>query len=284
VPTHIAPPTPRELEEVSKANEARRPTVVFVHGLWLLASSWNPWRKLFEENRFSTVAPDWPDDPGSVAEGRSNPQAFAGKSVGAVTDHFVDVVGRLNAKPAIIGHSFGGLITQILAGQGLASISVPIDPAPFRGVLPLPASALRAALPVIGNPLNRSKSVMLTPKQFRFAFTNAVSEEEANRLYDEFPVPGSGIPLFQAAFANVNPATQAKVITTNSDRGPMKILSGERDHTVPRAIAHASYKRQNRSQAVTEFEEIPGRGHSLVIDSGWPQVAQIALEFITRSQ
>jgi alpha-beta hydrolase superfamily lysophospholipase len=182
--------------------------------------------------------------------------------------------------PAIVGHSFGGLITQKLAGQGLASVSVPIDPGPFRGVLPLPISALRAAFPVIGNPANRKRSVMLTYDQFRFAFVNAVDEQEARQLYDTYPVPGSGIPLFQAGFANLNPATEASVDTRNPTRGPMKIISGQKDNTVPWAIANASFKRQRRNPAVTTIQEIPGRGHSLVIDSGWQEVAHAALEFI----
>jgi pimeloyl-ACP methyl ester carboxylesterase len=254
--------------------------VVFVHGLWLLASSWDVWRELFEARGYATVAPGWPDDPATVEEGRRKPEVFAGKSVGGITDHVAEIIRRLDSKPAIVGHSFGGLITQKLAGRGLASVSVPIDPGPFRGVLPLPISALRAAFPVIGNPANRKRSVMLTYDQFRFAFVNAVDEQEARQLYDTYPVPGSGVPLFQAAFANLNPATEASADTRNPARGPMKIISGQKDNTVPWAIANASFKRQRRNPAVTTIQEIPGRGHSLVIDSGWQEVAQAALEFI----
>jgi pimeloyl-ACP methyl ester carboxylesterase len=275
-------PTAREHEEIERANASGRPPVVFVHGLWLLASSWDPWRELFEARGYTTLAPGWPDDPATVAEGRANPDRFAGKSVGAITDRFAAIIRRLDAKPAIVGHSFGGLITQKLAGMGLASVSVPIDPAPFRGVLPLPVSALKAAFPVIGNPANRKRAVMLTAAQFRFAFTNAVDEQEAVRLYETYPVPGSGIPLFQAALANLNPRSEASVATKNPARGPMKFLSGEKDHTVPWAIANASYKRQKRNSGATEIEEMPGRGHSLVIDSGWQEVAEIALNFIGR--
>src|SRR5271167_1161609 len=205
------PITERERNEVDTANSTGRPVVVFVHGLWLLPSSWAGWREMFESAGYATVAPNWPDDPATVAEGRARPELFSGKSVGAITDHQVEVIGQLNRKPAIVGHSFGGLITQKLAGLGLASASVPIDPAPFRGVLPLPRSALKAAWPVIGNPANRKRAVMLSEAQFRFAFANAVDEQEAELLYQKFPVPGSGIPLFQAAFANINPGTEAKV-------------------------------------------------------------------------
>jgi pimeloyl-ACP methyl ester carboxylesterase len=186
----------------------------------------------------------------------------------------------LTVKPIIVGHSFGGLITQRLAGQGLAAMAVPIDPGPFRGVLPLPTSSLKAAWPVIGNPANRGRSVMLTAKQFRFAFTNAVSDTEADDLYAKFPVPGSGIPLFQAAFANVNPGTEAKVNSKTPDRGPMLLISGQRDNTAPWAIANASFKKQRRNMANTEIIEIADRGHSLVIDSGWAEVAETALTFV----
>jgi non-heme chloroperoxidase len=275
-------PTEGELQQIARANESGKPPVVFIHGLWLLAGSWDPWRSMFDAAGYSTVAPDWPDDPATVAEGRSHPEFFVGKSVGGITDHIAEVIKRLNVKPAVVGHSFGGLIAQKLAGQGLASVSVPIDPGPFRGVLPLPFSALKVASAVILNPANKKRSIMLSYEQFRYGFVNAVDEAEAHRLYDEFPVPGSGIPLFQAAFANLNPSTEASVDSKAPQRGPMKLISGEKDHTVPWAIANASFKRQRRNESVTEIEEIKNRGHSLVIDSGWPEVAEITMAFIGR--
>jgi len=192
------------------------------------------------------------------------------------------VIGSLSKQPAVIGHSFGGLLTQILAGRGLAAVSVAIDPAPFRGVLPLPVSALKSSRPVLGNPANRNRAVPLTYEQFRYAFANAVSEDEAKELYTTFAVPGSGIPLFQAATANLNPWTQAKVNSRSADRGPLLIISGEKDHTVPWAIANASFKKQKRNSAVTEIVEMAGRGHSLTIDSGWGEVADTALAFVAR--
>lgn len=274
--------TARELGEIEIANTSGRPPVMFVHGLWLLAGSWLPWQEKFEAAGFATVAPGWPDEPESVGEGRANPSVFAGKSVGAITAYYADVIARLERKPAIVGHSFGGLITQKLAGMGLGTASVPIDPAPGRGVLPLPLSALRASFPALRNPANRNKAVMLTYKQFRFAFVNALPEDEARRLYDEFPVPGAGLPLFQAAVANFNPNSETLVDRANPDRGPMKFLSGEKDHTVPWAITNAAYHKQLGNAAVTEIEELPGRGHSLVIDSGWEQVADAALTFVQK--
>jgi len=274
--------SPIRTEQIDRANATSLTPVVFVHGLWLLPSSWDRWAAVFEEAGYTVVTPGWPDDPETVEEAKAHPEVFAHKTVGQVADHFAEVIGRLKKKPAVIGHSFGGLLTQILAGRGLSAASVAIDPAPFRGVLPLPFSALKSASAVIANPLNHGRAVPLTYEQFRFAFANAVSEDEAKELYETFAVPASGAPLFQAATANLNPWTEAKVDTKNPDRGPLLIISGEKDHTVPWAIANASYKRQKRNQAVTEIIEIPNRGHALTIDSGWREVADTALTFIRR--
>jgi non-heme chloroperoxidase len=271
------------MQETGRANDSGLQPVVFVHGLWMLASSWQPWRSFFEDNGYATVAPGWPDDPQTIAQARANPEVFAGKSIRQVTDHMAEVISALQHQPAVIGHSFGGLITQQLAGRGLAAVSVPIDSAPFRGVLPLPLSALRSAFPVIGNPANYRRAVTLTYEQFRFSFANAVSENEARRLYEAYPVAGSGIPLFQAATANINPFTEAKVDSKNPRRGPMLIITGEKDHIAPHAIASASYKKQRRNHAATDIHEIPDRGHSLVFDSGWQNVAEAALAFIKKS-
>ena len=274
--------TDYEKDQIEAANQAGRPIVMFVHGLWLLPSSWDRWRTLFESKGYATLAPGWPDDPNTVDEANRHPEVLAHKTVGQIADHFDDVAHELKTKPAIIGHSFGGLLTQILAGRGLSSASVAIDPAPFRGVLPLPISALKSAKPVLGNPANHHRAVPLTYDQFRYAFANAVSEDEAHELFNTFAVPGSGVPLFQAASANLNPWTEVKVKTKAADRGPLLILDGEKDHTVPWAIANASYKRQKRNPGVTEIAKVPGVGHSLVIDHGWRTVAQLSLDFVSR--
>jgi non-heme chloroperoxidase len=255
---------------------------VFVHGLWLLPSSWDRWTTVFEEAGYTALTPGWPDDPETVAEANAHPEVFAHKTVKQVADHFGEAIARLTRKPAVIGHSFGGLLTQIIAGRWLAAASVAIDPAPFRGVLPVPISALKSSRPVLGNPANRNRAVPLTYEQFRFGFANAVSEEEAKELYATFAVPASGAPLFQAATANLNPWTEAKVDTKNPDRGPLLIISGEKDNTVPWAIANASYKRQQRNPGVTEIVEISNRGHALTVDSGWREVADTALAFVRR--
>ena len=274
--------TQHEEDQVARANASGRTPVVFIHGLWLLPSSWDRWAAMFEESGYSAVEPGWPDDPETVAEAKAHPEALAGKGVGDIADHVDAFIRRLNNKPAVIGHSFGGLMTQILAGRGLSAASVAIDPAPFRGVLPLPFSTLKSASPVLGNPANRSRAIPLTYDQFRFAFANAVSEDEAKQLYDTFAVPAAGKPLFQGAFANLNPWTEVKVDTMNPDRGPLLILDGEKDNTVPWAIANASYRRQKRNPGVTEIQKIPNRGHALTIDSGWKEVADTALAFVKR--
>jgi len=271
-----------ELEAIERVNAAGLQPVAFIHGLWLLPTSWDRWAQLFAEAGYVALAPGWPDDPQTVEEANAQPEVFANKTVGQVADHFEAVIRRLSRKPALIGHSFGGLLTQLLAGRGLSVASVAIDPAPFRGVLPLPISALRSSSPVLTNPRNRHRAVPLTYEQFRYAFANAVSEEEARALYDEFAVPAPGAPIFQAAAANLNPWTEVKVDTDNPDRGPLLVMSGEKDHTVPHAIAHASYKRQQANPGVTEFVEMAGRGHALTIDSGWREVADTALAFVRR--
>ncbi len=271
-----------EAKQIEKTNEKGLMPVVFIHGLWLLPSSWDRWQTFFEKAGYCALTPGWPDDPQTVEEANEHPEVFAHKTVGQVADHFAEVIGKLKKKPAVIGHSFGGLLTQIIAGRSLAKVSVAIDPAPFRGVLPLPLSALKSSRPVLGNPANRNRAVPLTYEQFRYAFANAVSEEEAKELFSTFAVPGSGVPIFQAATANLNPWTEAKVDTKNPKRGPLLIISGEKDHTVPWAIANASFKKQERNTGVTEIVEIPDRGHALTIDKGWREVAETALAFVKR--
>jgi pimeloyl-ACP methyl ester carboxylesterase len=274
--------TEHESDQIERANASGLRPVVFVHGLWLLPSSWERWAEVFEEAGYVALMPGWPDDPETVDEANAHPDAVAGTSIGDVADHLAEVVESLEHTPALVGHSFGGLMVQILAGRGLSSATVAVDPAPFRGVLPLPISALRASSAVLANPLNRHRAVPLTYEQFRYAFANAVSEDEAKELHEAYAVPAPGLPLFQAASANLNPWTEAKVDHDNPNRGPMLVVSGEKDHTVPWAIANASYKRQAENSGVTEIVEMPNRGHSLTIDSGWRDVCTVALEFVRR--
>jgi pimeloyl-ACP methyl ester carboxylesterase len=273
----------RESQQVEQANASGKTPVVFIHGLWLLPSSWNNWVEFFEENGYAGLTPDWPDDPETVEQARANPQVLAKKTLKQVADHTQEVIHRLDRKPAVMGHSTGGLLAQIIADRGLSAVTVAIDPGPFRGVLPLPISTLRVSAPILRNPLNRGKAITLTFDQFKYGWVNAIDDEdEKKRLYDEYHVAGPGVALMQMANANLNPWTEAKLDPKNPERGPLLIIDGEKDHTVPWAIANAAYKRQRQNEAVTEIEKIPNRGHSLTIDSGWREVAQKALDFVKR--
>ena len=272
----------RESREIEAANAAGTTPVVFVHGLWLLPSSWANWADFFAQAGYAPLTPDWPDDPETVEEARANPDVFAKKTLKEVADHTADVIGRLEKNPVVMGHSTGGLVAQMLAGRGLSAATVAIDPGVFRGVLPLPLSTLKASGPFLLNPRNRGRAITLTFDQFKYGWTNALDEDEAKRLYDTYHVAGSGIALAQMGNANLNPWTESKVDTKNPDRGPLLILDGEKDHTVPWAIANASYKRQKRNPNVTEIKQMPDRGHSLTVDHGWQEGAQTALDFVTR--
>jgi non-heme chloroperoxidase len=271
-----------EAQQIEEANASGRPVVVFIHGLWLLPSSWDRWRQLFDEAGYATVAPSWPDDPETVAEARANPEVFAGKTVAQVANHVGEVVAHLTAKRALVGHSFGGLLAQIVAAHGFSHVTVAIDPAPFRGVRRLPISALKSAMPVLRNPANYGRDVTLTFEQFRYGWANAMSESEAKYLYQRFHVAAPGAPLFQAALANLNPWSPTSVDLKRPNRGPLLLISGGQDNTVPSAITNASFKLQRRNRGVTEIVEIPDRGHALTIDSGWREVADTALAFIKR--
>jgi pimeloyl-ACP methyl ester carboxylesterase len=278
----LASITQRETQQVEQANASGRTPVVLIHGLWLLPSSWDRWAALFEEAGYGAVTPVWPDDPETVAQARANPEVLAKKTLRQVADHTAEVIGKLTKTPAVMGHSTGGLLAQIIAGRGLSAATVAIDPGPFRGVLPLPISALRSAMPVLKNPLNRGRAVTLTLDQFKYGWVNALGEEEGKQLYETYHVAAPGVALMQMANANLNPWSEAKVDTKNPDRGPLLIIDGEKDHTVPWAIANASFKRQRRNVGVTEIKKIPNRGHSLTIDSGWREVAETALAFVKR--
>jgi pimeloyl-ACP methyl ester carboxylesterase len=271
-----------EAAEIEKANASGNTPVVFIHGLWLLPSSWDNWAEVFEEAGYPPLTPTWPDDPRTVEEARANPDVLAGKTLGQIADHTAEVIGGLRKKPAVLGHSTGGLLTQLIADRGLSAVSVAIDPGPFRGVLPLPLSSLKAAKPVLANPLNRGRAVTLTFDQFKYGWTNALGEDEAKQLYETYHVAAPGVALMQMANANLNPFTEAKLDPKNPQRGPLLIIDGEVDHTVPWAIANASYKRQKRNEAVTEIVKVPNRGHSLTIDSGWREVCDTALAFVKR--
>src|SRR4051794_38241421 len=274
--------TEREARQIEQANASGRTPVVFIHGLWLLPSSWDKWAELFEEAGYAAVTPSWPDDPETVEEARAHPEVFAKKTIGQTADHVAEVIAALEKKPAVMGHSTGGLLAQMIADRGPSAAAVAIDPGPLPGGLPPPVSALRSAAPALTKPRNPSRAVTLTLDQFKYGWANALSDDEAKELYDSYHVAAPGVALMQMANANLNPRTEAKLDPGNPDRGPLLIIDGEKDHTVPWAIANASYKRQSKNPSVTEIKQIPNRGHSLTIDSGWQEVAQAALDFVKR--
>ena len=278
----MASTSKREIREIAAANASGDTPVVFIHGLWLLPSSWANWADLFRQAGYAPLTPDWPDDPETIEAARAEPELLAGKSLRQIADHTTEVIKALERKPALIGHSTGGLLAQMLAGRGLSAATVAIDPGVFRGVLPLPASVLRGVGPFLVNPRTRGRAITLTFDQFKYGWTNALDDYEAKELYDAYHVAGSGISLMQMGNANLNPWTEAKVNTKNPDRGPLLMIEGERDHTVPWAIAHAAYKQQRRNPGVTEIVKMPNRGHALTIDHGWREVAEIALTFVKR--
>src|SRR6187397_1578337 len=272
----------RESRQIEAANASGNTPVVFIHGLWLLPSSWANWADFFKRAGYAPLTPDWPDDPETVEEARANPSVLAKKRLKQIADHTTEIIDALDKKPAVIGHSTGGLLAQMLAGRGLSAATVAIDPGVFRGVLPLPASVLKGVGPFLINPRTRGRAITLTFDQFRYGWANELDEKEAKELNDTVHVAGSWISLVQMGNANLNPWTESKVDTNNPDRGPLLILDGEKDHTVPWAIANAAYKRQRRNPGVTEIKKMPNRGHSLTIDHGWQEVAQAALDFVKR--
>ena len=282
--TDVAPVamTDREREQVERANSMSATPVIFIHGLWLLPSSWDRWAALFEEAGYAALTPDWPDDPVSVEAARAEPELLARKTLKQVADHTTQVIDALDKKPALIGHSTGGLLAEMIAGKGRSAVTVAIDPGVFRGVLPLPFSVLKGVGPFLLDPRTRGRAITLTFDQFKYGWANALDEQEGRELYDTFHVAGSGVSLAQMGNANLNPWTEAKVDTKNPDRGPLLIIDGEKDHTVPWAIANAAYEQQKKNPGVTEIVKVPNRGHSLTIDHGWREVAELALAFVKR--
>ena len=254
--------------------------VVFIHGLWLHATSWTPWMELFRDNGYQPVAPGWPGEPDTVEEARNHPELVADTTIDAATAHFANIIADLDDVPVLVGHSFGGLIVEKLLGEGIGAGAVAIDPAQIKGVLPLPLAQLRAGLPGLGNPTNLHKAVSLTVKEFRFGFGNALSEEESDALYERWTIPSPARPLFQAAAANFVMHSQAAVDTANQTRGPLLLVSGTADHTVPDVVTRSTLKQYRDSAAVTELKQFEGRGHSLTIDAGWHEVANVVLDWL----
>lgn len=264
---------------MTNATSTKAP-IVFVHGLWLHAESWKDWLAFFGAAGYPVAAASWPGDAETTEATRRNAGAVAGYGVTEIADHIAGQLKAFTQKPILIGHSFGGLLVQNLLGRDLAAAAIAIDPAPLKGVPELPLAALRSAFPVLSNPLNFRRAVSLTEQQFRFGFTNAVSEQEARQLYAQYAMPAPGRPLFQAATATLNPSSATTVNVANAARGPLLLISGGEDHTVPPVLVRSALRAYRRSPAVTEFKAFPGRGHSLTIDSGWREVADFCLTWL----
>ncbi len=254
--------------------------VVFVHGLWLHADSWGAWTDLFREAGYAPLAPGWPGDSNTVEETRRNADSLAGFGIDDVVDHYAQIIGGLDAKPIVIGHSFGGLVVQRLLGQDLAAAGVAIDPAPIKGVFYLPPSALRVASIALRNPANKKRAVALSAKQFRYGFGNELSASESNDLFERWTIPSPGRPLFEAASANLSRRSPAKINTGNATRGPLLLTAGGKDHTVPATTVRSTLKQYRDSPAVTDYKEFPDRGHSLALDNGWREVADTVLTWL----
>ena len=256
--------------------------VVFVDGLWIHSDAWQPWVELYRSAGYDATAPGWPGDSSSVAQTRANAAALANKGIDDITNGYLDVIRQLPGKPIVIGHSFGGLIAQKLLAGGVAAAAIAIDPAQIKGVKPLPFAQIRSGLPVLSKPANKKRTVALTPKQFRYGFGNAISESESRELFERFAIPGPGRPLFEASAANFKKASPAAVDTKKRDRGPLLIVGGGQDHTVPEVVARAAYKLYSGSGAITEYQVFPDRGHSLVLDHGWREIADYTLSWLKR--
>ncbi|GAA2697671.1 alpha/beta hydrolase [Actinoplanes palleronii] len=260
--------------------QIERTPVVFIHGLWLHAASWTPWLEMFREAGYDPIAPGWPNEPDTVEGARANPDAVANTSIDDAVGHYAKIIAELPVAPIIIGHSFGGMVAEKLLGQGVGAAAVAIDPAQIKGVLALPLAQLRSALPALKNPANLHRSVSLTRDEFRYGIGNALTPEESDALYDAWAIPAPARPLFQVSAANFAPHSEARVDTGNPDRGPLLLISGTNDHTVPDASTRSSFRQYRDSAAVTELRTFEGRGHSLTVDHGWREVAGVVLEWL----
>lgn len=256
-------------------------TIVLIHGLWLTPRSWEHFRRAYESQGCKVLAPAWPRMTGEVEEIRRDPSALAGLGVHEIADHYEKIVRGLDRAPILIGHSFGGLVVQMLLDRGLGAAGVAIDSVVPKGVLTLPFSAIRAANPVLSNPLNYRRTVTLTFAQFRYGFANIMSEAEARAAYERYAIPGPGRPIFQTATANLYPAAATKVSFSNASRAPLLLIAGSNDHQIPPAMNRTTLRKYARTEAITELKEFPNRSHLIVAQPGWEEVASFALTWAT---
>jgi pimeloyl-ACP methyl ester carboxylesterase len=253
--------------------------IVLIHGLWMTPLSWEHWIDRYRARGHRVLAPAWPGMDLSVEVLRANPGAVEELGIEEIVDHYDSVIRQLDTPPIIMGHSFGGAFTEILLDRGLGTAGVAIDAAAVKGITKLPFAQLKSAFPVLKSPANTHRSVALTFDEFRYAFANSMTEDEARAAYERYAVPGPGRVLFQGAFANFNPHAPTHVDFTNDDRAPLLIIAGGADHTVPASVDRAAAKLYRKSTAVTEYQEFPGRSHFTIGQQGWEEVADYALNW-----
>jgi pimeloyl-ACP methyl ester carboxylesterase len=259
-------------------------SIVLINGLWMTALSWENWVKRYTDKGFRVIAKSWPGMDIDINELRRNPASIATLGITEIVDHYEKIIRELDSAPIIIGHSFGGLMTQILIDRGLGAAGVAIAPAPVKGIIVLPFSTLKVSFPALSNPVNNHRALPLRPEQFHYAFTNHLSEEESLAVYNRYAVPGPDHVLFQAAFANFNPHAATAVDFQNNDRAPLLLVSGGKDHVSPASVVEANFKLYPKTKAVTEYKEFPERTHYTLGQKGWEEVADYALEWaLTRS-
>jgi len=257
-------------------------TIVFIHGAWLASNSWERFATFFAERGYATLTPEWPRKAPGVAAQREDPASLAGLGVEEIVEHYATIVDALDEPPIIIGHSFGGLITQILVGRGHGRAAVALDPAAPKGIKRVPLSSLRAAAPAIAHPSTRHGTVDLDFDQFNYAFTNTWEPEAARAAFDRYAVPETGRIFFQDGFANFTLHGETEVDFDREERSPLLITVGEHDHTVPPAVAKENFHKYRDVAATTDFVEFPGRSHLLMDGDGWEEVAQYIADWLDR--
>jgi pimeloyl-ACP methyl ester carboxylesterase len=263
-------------------NTEIKPPIVLIHGLWLTPRAWERWIERYTQLGHQVLAPAWPGMEIEVEALRKNPEVMNGLGVTEVADFYETVIREQARPPVIVGHSFGGLITQFLLDRGLGVAGVAIHPAPIQGVLRLPLSSLRSAFPVLSNPVNRSRTVALSAEQFHYAFANTLTAQESEEIYQRYHVPAPGRPLFQAATANLRRHPATRVDVRNDTRAPLLLIAGGADHTVPVTLVRATYQRYRKSRAVTDYQEFARMPHFALGAPQWERVADHVVRWAER--
>ena len=254
-------------------------TIVLIHGLWMSPLSWEKWIDRYSALGYRVQAPGWPGMDGDIDQFRADPSAVDRLGMEEIIDHYEAIIRELDTPPIIMGHSFGGAFAEVLLDRGLGAAGVGIDAAAVKGITTLPFSQLKSGFPILKNPANNHRAVALTFDEFRYGFANTMPEEAAREAYERYAVPGPGRVLYQAAFANLNPHAATKVDFGNADRAPLLLIAGEHDHTVPAVVDRSVAKHYEKSPALTEYKEFPGRSHFIIGQDGWEEVADYALRW-----